>query len=331
MTAKRYPELTEKILWESDEVRLVRLYGLKQGPGHYTNVRNRVIKAVIIHHADSSPKEGQAAPRGIANFHAGQPKYKRDAEGKIVYRKVGGKMKPHWIGGGRGWPGIGYQAVVPTIPELQDGKAVVYQTHDDETWSWHTGASINRNGFGICMAGCFRSEHYPDNPLAQNEPDPIARKALEEVVTQYYLPRFGLKIQTGLKGHFDYGKPACPGDWLEQWVRHMRGEAVPHPEEKYLTDPDPADQGKPAKKTSKKTSAKKKKPVELQLKTAKERQEALLRLGYDLGPWGADGQWGAASKGALLAFQETEGLKTDGVYGPMTEAALLKALERQGD
>lgn len=38
--------------------------------------------------------------------------------------------------------------------------------------------------------------------------------------------------------------------------------------------------------------------------TVKARQNVLLRLGYDLGPWGADGDWGTWSQEALDAFQK---------------------------
>lgn len=37
------------------------------------------------------------------------------------------------------------------------------------------------------------------------------------------------------------------------------------------------------------------------------RQRVLLRLGYDLGPWGADGSWGDWSQRALDAFQKDAG------------------------
>lgn len=312
--SKKFPELTEQLVWENDEVKLVKLHGLKTGPGHYQVIPGRKIHAVIIHHADSNPLLGQAAPRGIANFHASPPKYKTDAQGNVMYRKVGGKPRKWWIGGGRGWPGIGYQYVVPTIPDIEEGKAVVYQAWDDDVWSWHTDKAINRHGLGVCMAGCFRSEHYPNNPLAQSAPDPSAWNAMEQLVLGYLLPHHGLTAEDGLYGHFDYGKPACPGDWLEQWVRHQRGESVPHPKDEYLDDPDPEDQGKTSKPTT-------------EFASVASRQQALIDLGYDLGKWGADGKWGNASKGALLAFQDSSNLVVDGVWGPKTEQAIKKALE----
>ena len=56
-------------------------------------------------------------------------------------------------------------------------------------------------------------------------------------------------------------------------------------------------------------------------------QNALISLGYDCGKWGADGDFGDASEIALKAFQAAHGCDADGEYGPITHAAMLKALE----
>ena len=54
-------------------------------------------------------------------------------------------------------------------------------------------------------------------------------------------------------------------------------------------------------------------------------QRELLRLGYDLGPTGADGVCGALTTTALLSFQCSSGLTADGICGPKTWAALQTA------
>lgn len=52
-------------------------------------------------------------------------------------------------------------------------------------------------------------------------------------------------------------------------------------------------------------------------------QERLAELGYDVGT--PDGQLGAQTSYAIMAFQKVEGLTRDGVPGPEVDAALAKA------
>ncbi len=51
-------------------------------------------------------------------------------------------------------------------------------------------------------------------------------------------------------------------------------------------------------------------------------QRILLKRGYDLGAYGADGKFGAKTEAAVKAFQRDNGLAADGVCGPMTWAKL---------
>lgn len=64
----------------------------------------------------------------------------------------------------------------------------------------------------------------------------------------------------------------------------------------------------------------------LSLKNPQDLQRALIRLGYDLGPAGADGRIGPKTKEAIMSFQSSKSLKPDGIVGPRTTAALLKEL-----
>ena len=56
-------------------------------------------------------------------------------------------------------------------------------------------------------------------------------------------------------------------------------------------------------------------------------QAALIRLGFDCGRWGADGDFGADTARALREFQRANGLEADGVFGPKTRRALQAALD----
>lgn len=57
-------------------------------------------------------------------------------------------------------------------------------------------------------------------------------------------------------------------------------------------------------------------------------QRALVALGY--GPLQADGVIGKATREALLHFQHDAGLRSDGIAGPKTWAALGEALRKKG-
>lgn len=53
-----------------------------------------------------------------------------------------------------------------------------------------------------------------------------------------------------------------------------------------------------------------------------ELQTRLIQLGYDLSPYGADGDFGRKTEEAVKAFQRDRGLKVDGIVGSATWAAL---------
>jgi lysozyme len=59
-------------------------------------------------------------------------------------------------------------------------------------------------------------------------------------------------------------------------------------------------------------------------------QHVLLRLGYRLPIYGADGLSGAETTAALKAFQATIGIPADGRLNPATQSALLLTLSRIG-
>lgn len=62
-------------------------------------------------------------------------------------------------------------------------------------------------------------------------------------------------------------------------------------------------------------------------------QAALIYLGADLGPMGADGKWGRKSRAAMLNFEESEGLPPevrDGMPDPVSMERLREVLYRRG-
>jgi len=57
-------------------------------------------------------------------------------------------------------------------------------------------------------------------------------------------------------------------------------------------------------------------------------QTMLYRLGYDLGKWGIDGDYGSATEKAIKNFQSDHKLAVDGVCGPLTWEELEKAVSK---
>lgn len=57
-----------------------------------------------------------------------------------------------------------------------------------------------------------------------------------------------------------------------------------------------------------------------------ELQTALLKLGYDLGAYGADGDCGSKTVSAIKNFQKDNGLSDDGEYGPKSHAKMMEIL-----
>ena len=63
----------------------------------------------------------------------------------------------------------------------------------------------------------------------------------------------------------------------------------------------------------------------------KEMQTVLIRLGYDLGPCGADGDFGKCTEAAVKRFQRDRGLAADGICGPKTWQAIRKTQDETAE
>lgn len=60
-------------------------------------------------------------------------------------------------------------------------------------------------------------------------------------------------------------------------------------------------------------------------------QQNLITLKYDVGPDGADGDFGDNTEKAVKAFQKEHGLEVDGEYGPKSYAAMQAELDKLND
>lgn len=59
----------------------------------------------------------------------------------------------------------------------------------------------------------------------------------------------------------------------------------------------------------------------------KKLQEQLVKLGYNVGSKGPDGDFGSKTYAAVIDFQRKHNLKDDGIVGPLTENAIKEAIE----
>lgn len=57
-------------------------------------------------------------------------------------------------------------------------------------------------------------------------------------------------------------------------------------------------------------------------------QQNLVKLGYDVGRSGYDGEYGPDTEAAVKAYQEAHGLDPDGEYGPLTHASMTDELAK---
>lgn len=60
-------------------------------------------------------------------------------------------------------------------------------------------------------------------------------------------------------------------------------------------------------------------------------QETLIDFGFSCGRYGADGEFGNATKDAVEAFQELHGLEVDGIVGPKTIEKIMSLIEDESD
>lgn len=185
-----------------------------------------------------------------------------------------------------GWVGIGYHFLV-----RKDGS--VYRGRPEDTVGAHAGNN-NYDSIGVCFEGSFDREQMGE----------VQRKAGAELVA-YLKGKYGI---TKVQKHSDVNATGCPGVHFP-FAAIAEGGAA----------------GKPAESAAGGFTA-----VFPQLakgsKGDKVRvlQELLLGRGYDLGTYGADGDFGATTHRRVVSFQKANGLAADGIVGKNTWRKLLR-------
>lgn len=191
------------------------------------------------------------------------------------------------ISPGKGCPSICYTYFVA-------GDGTIYWCNDleDITWSQGGGSAPipgtkgNTNYIGVCFQGDFSGEGHE----GKQEPTP-AQLASADALWHYLKGELSLSPDA-LYGHHDFGKPACPGFVLSKFIDDAKKRSVD------VESLIPRDAGS--------------------------WQALLVKLGYDIGPAGADGVWGGKSQAGLVKFQQDNGIPATGGWNDRSARALAE-------
>lgn len=212
------------------------------------------IRGVVYHQS-----LGSANAKDIARYHTG----------------------PNHIAGG-GLPSIAYTFFVE-----RDGRALLCNDVEDVTWSQGDASKPgdeNVRYISVCFGGDFTGPGHVGN-------DNLTTEQLTTAGLLWMLLRDLFELSNDqLFGHYDFGKPACPGTDLATFIAIVN-EDVEFDNDESL---------------------------------AVTQQRLLTTLGYYDGA--IDGIWGPRSKSALLAFQRDHGLTPDGVWGVRTNQAVEETI-----
>ena len=188
-----------------------------------------------------------------------------------------------------GMPHIAYHFYIPKEPKTDSrGRVCVWQVNPVEDRAWHTKGN-NGVGVGVVCGGSF----YHSNWRGGKEHPTMEQMKGTRGIWLYLKERFNL-TDRDLYGHFHFGKSACPGEKLENWIKVMRLSSEYYFDEEHWEDI----------------------------------QFALTELGY--APGKIDGIFGPKTRGAVSEFEDDYkmwGLVADGYWDDMTRDVLEKVWE----
>lgn len=141
------------------------------------------IKKIIVHQALS-----EAATQAIHNYHIS----------KESHLKLG-----------HGAPKIAYHYTIE-----KDGK--VYLVNDLTDIVWHAG-NENVSSIGVLLCGDFGGVGHVGKSDPSNEQITSLGKLLDKLTSEFNIPK------KDVYGHCDFGKPACPGFIVMDFIKKYRG------------------------------------------------------------------------------------------------------------
>lgn len=222
----------------------------------------------------------------------------------------------------------GVESIAYTFAIRKDGQVVLCNDLTKKTWSQGykgTPGDENAKYISVLFEGFLKGEGISDSDAGE----PTTEQILSGISLWKVLKALFKWSDDALKGHYDFGKPACPGNTLKaiieansfgknankpdiDTVHQEEAEAVVNPVQEDLND---STDDEFIESESEKIFS---------LNAIEERQQALQVLGYYRGA--IDGIWGPQSSAAFTFFQNSAGIQVDGIWGPQSEAAINKAL-----
>ncbi len=178
----------------------------------------------------------------------------------------------------RGCPHMCYHYAI-----RKNGEIVQVNELSDIVWQCK---GQNTSGLGIMLVGNFSGPGYD---MGTSEPTPEQIQSTEQLV-DFLLESLHLP-NSSLFGHYHFGKPACPGYAMQEWVEKKRGHFNVGVSERHVE------------------------------KSITEIQSRLNELGYSAGK--VDGLLGMKTQSAIRRFQVDQHLLVDGIVGPQTWSKLL--------
>jgi len=166
----------------------------------------------------------------------------------------------------------------------------IVQTNELSDITWHCKGQ-NQHSLGIMLVGNFSGPGYD---LGTSEPTPEQISSTEELIN-FLLESLHL-TNTDVFGHYYFGKPACPGNKMQEWIENKRNQVSPEIEKMAVK------------------------------KTVDEIQARLNQLGYNAGK--VDGLLGIKTQAAIRRFQDDQHLIVDGIIGPQTWTQLLNLTQQ---
>lgn len=182
---------------------------------------------------------------------------------------------------GRAMPSICYDFAITDTQEPAWLVANPLDRKYEQGSSKHPGDE-NRHLLSILVMGSFSAPGY-----SGYSPGPSLQQLRHlEVLVHWCKDAFNFQ-DSGIFGHFDFGKAACPGSALVDWIETRRLDVQ-------------------------------------SLETAEDWQKALMDWNPNCLPkYGVDGDWGEESKFALSSFQRWAGIKPTAFQDVFTELMLL--------